>query len=96
MATTSATIPTTDGARLIKRLCAHWSHKFPVESSEGHGDIAFDTQTRVRLDATSENLQAAIEAVDPARAAQLQDVVAEHLNRMARGETLTIAWSAVS
>lgn len=96
MATTSATIPTTDGARLIKRLCAHWSHKFPVESSEGHGDIAFDAQTRVRLNATDETLEAAIETADAAHVTRLQDVVAEHLNRMARGETLTIAWSAVS
>jgi len=96
MATTSATIPTTDGARLIKRLCAHWSHKFPVEFSESHGDIAFDAQTHVRLNATDQTLVAAIETADTAHAARLQDVVAEHLNRMARGETLTIAWSTVA
>ncbi|WP_242108076.1 DUF2218 domain-containing protein [Luteimonas aquatica] len=96
MATTSASIPTADGARLVKRLCAHWGHKFQVESGEGHGRIAFDAHTQVRLDASDAALEAVIDAADPARAAQLQPVVAEHLNRMARGEVLAVAWSAIA
>ena len=90
----TSTIPTADGARLIKRLCAHWSHKFPVETSDGHGRIAFDDVTSVQLDATDHALLATIDTPDANRIATLQGVVAEHLQRMARDETLVIDWTS--
>ena len=88
----TATIATRDGSRLIKRLCTHWGHKFAVEFDESRGNAPFDADTRLRLDAGAESLVARLEAADDARLAQMQGVVADHLQRMARGETLQIDW----
>jgi len=91
-----STIPTRDGSRLIKRLCTHWGHKFEVQFDESRGQVPFDADTRLRLDAGAEALQARLEAVNDARLAQMQGVVADHLHRMVRGETLQIAWVPVT
>jgi hypothetical protein len=93
MPTATATIATRDGSRLIKRLCTHWAHKLDVEFDENGAHVPFDANTRLQLDAGVDALQARLEAADDARLAQMQGVVAEHLQRMARGETLEIAWA---
>src|SRR3546814_14792976 len=85
-------IPTRDGSRLIKRLCTHWAHKLQVQFDESQAHVPFDADTRLWLEAGAEALQARLEAPDDARLAQLQGVVADHLHRLARGETLEIAW----
>lgn len=90
--TASATIATTDASRLIKRLCTHWAHKLEVEFDDTQARIAFDADTVARLTAGASALEARIEAPDDARLRQIQDVMADHLVRMARGETLEIGW----
>ena len=90
-----ARIATDDASRLIKRLCTHWRHKFPVEFDSERGRVPFDDATVATLHAGPDHLAARIEAADGARLAQMQDVVAEHLQRMARGDRpLRIEWSA--
>lgn len=92
VSTASATIATLDGSRLIKRLCTHWAHKLEVEFDENRARIAFDADTVTRLGAGESTLEARIEAPDEARLLQIQGVVASHLERMARGESLEIVW----
>ena len=92
MPTAHARIPTADGPRLIKRLLAHWGHRFPVALEHDRGRVPFDADTVAEFEAGADALEARIAAADPARLARMQDVVAEHLQRMARGETLQIDW----
>jgi len=90
----TATIATQDGSRLIKRLCTHWAHKLEVQFDEHQAQVPFDDTTRLRLDAGAEALQARLEAADDARLVRMQGVVADHLQRMARGEVLQIEWES--
>ena len=85
-------IATPDAARLIKRLCTHWAHKFEVVFDDSHGRVPFDANTLALLDADDGTLHVRIEAADAERLARMQDVVAEHLQRMNRGAPLAIAW----
>ncbi len=90
-AAASATITTAEPARIILRLCKHWGHKFAVSYD--------DTQGRVELSSAlllmrvgEGQLTFRIEAQPGADIAVLQDVVADHAQRMARGETFTWHW----
>lgn len=85
-------IATPDAARLIKQLCTHWAHKFEVAFDDRHGRVPFDADTLALLDADGGTLHVRIEAADAERLARMQDVVAEHLQRMNRGAPLAIAW----
>lgn len=85
-------IATTDGSRLIKRLLTHWGHKFEVVLQEQHGEVPFDADTRAVLDASPDQLIVTVIAASAERLQQMQGVVADHLHRMARGETLQIDW----
>ena len=93
MPVSTATIATADGRRLIKRLCTHWAHKLEVSFDEAQARVAFDADTVAHLSAGPAALEARIEAPDAARLVEIQGVVASHLERMARGETLDISWA---
>ncbi|MGY0612034.1 DUF2218 domain-containing protein [Luteimonas sp. A501] len=92
MPSSTAHIATADGSRLIKRLCTHWAHKLEVEFDETSARVVFDAGTSTDLAATADTLKARVTAPDAAKLAQFQDVVASHLERMARDETLEITW----
>jgi hypothetical protein len=91
-----STISTRDGSRLIKRLCTHWAHKLEVSFDQANARVVFNADTVARLTARADALEARVDAADEARLAQIQDVVASHLHRMARGETLEIAWDTAA
>lgn len=93
MARSICSIATADGRRLIKRLLTHWGHKFDVVLDEQHGEVPFDTSTHARFDADAEQLKVVLEAADAQRLQQMQGVIGEHLQRMARGESLQIDWT---
>ena len=92
MPVSTATIATADGSRLIKRLCTHWAHKLEVSFDETQARVAFDADTVAHLTSGPASLVARVEAPDVARLVEIQGVVASHLERMARGETLDIGW----
>ena len=92
MSVSRASIATTDGSRLIKRLLTHWGHRFEVRFDAATGHVSFDADTRAEFHAGAEALTVRIDASDRARLERMQEVVAEHLQRMARGETLQIDW----
>ncbi len=87
-----ALIPTRDGSRLVKRLLTHWGHKFEVAFDARQGHVAFDAHTRAQFEARDDALEVRLEAPSPITLARMQGVVTDHLQRMARGETLVIDW----
>ena len=94
MPASQATIATADGRRLIKRLLTHWGHRFEVRFDASSGHVPFDADTHADFDAGPDTLSVRIETADHERLERMQQVVAEHLQRMARGETLRIEWRA--
>ena len=76
--------------RLMNRLAKHWAHKFEVELDEEQAVIPFPAGRCVlRVDGAL--LHATVEADDPEVLAKLENVVADHLIRMAK-EPLEISW----
>lgn len=91
MSASHCLVETTNPSRLITRLCKHWGHKFPVRHDEQEGDIQLGIG-QCRLRATEGDLSVALEAEDAEQLQRLQQVVADHLERMASGETLVFNW----
>lgn len=86
----TAKIETEQAERLIIQLCKHWGHKFPVRQGERWGEIDLPLGTcRMRADDAALSVELEGEADQMSR---LQEVVAEHLQRMARKEELVIRW----
>lgn len=77
--------------RLVRRLCKHWGHKFPVETGEHHGRIELSIGVCTLHD-DAPSLRVALQASSTADLARLEQVVADHLQRMASDESLVIAW----
>ena len=93
MPAAQAQIPTGEAGRSIRRLRTYRGHNLPVAFDEQRGRTAFDEATTATLPAGAETLIARIDAADGAHPAQMQAVVAEHLQRMARGRSpLRIEW----
>ncbi|MBV2206270.1 MAG: DUF2218 domain-containing protein, partial [Pseudomonas sp.] len=88
-----ATVATANPSRLINRLCKHWAHKFPVRHDEQSGEITLGIG-ECRLRAAEAGLEVSLRAANSAQLRQLQQVVADHLLRMASGEALEFAWHA--
>lgn len=88
--TANANVSCQDPARLIRRLCKHWGHKFPVEMMNSRCIVQFPSGScefvmeasllQVHLSVTSDSLS------------RMQQVVADHLQRMAGEESLAIYW----
>ncbi len=88
----SARISTTAPSALIRRLCKHWGHKFPVNYDEEHGDVQL-SKGRCVMQVVDDALQVQLEAASDDDLQHLERVVADHLQRMAgKDETLTFAW----
>jgi uncharacterized protein len=86
--------PSTDAARIIRRLCRHWSHKYPVQIEETSGVIQLN-EIRVSLRAEADRIHIALENPQGDVPLRLTGVVAEHLQRMAGADqVLDIQWSS--
>jgi hypothetical protein len=96
VATILGEVAMTDAARVIRRLCKHWSHKYPVHLEEASGVIQL-SDVQVSLRAEPDRMHIAIENPLGEVPWRLTGVVAEHLQRMAGAEqVLDIQWSAPS
>jgi uncharacterized protein len=85
---------TTDAARVIRRLCKHWSHKYPVQIEETSGVIQLN-DVCVSLRAEPDRMHIALENPVGEVPLRLTAVVAEHLQRMAGStQVLDVQWSA--
>lgn len=91
MSVSSVRIATQDPSRLIRRLCKHWAHKYPVSFDERQGEIQL-ALGHCLLRAGDGLLDVRLQASDAGQAPFFRQVVAEHLQRMAGGETLDFVW----
>ncbi|HRP72499.1 MAG TPA: DUF2218 domain-containing protein [Luteimonas sp.] len=96
MPVATADIDTPEASRLIKRLCTHWAHKFPVSFDADSGTVPFDATTIARLRAEGEHLHVHVEADDAVTMERFQGVVEVHLQRMARAGELAIRWQPLA
>lgn len=80
----STNITTTEGKRISKRLLNHWKHKFEVAETETDTKIFMPTAT-VTLTPHEQHLAVLIENQQD-DVAHLEQVVINHLNRMAQQE----------
>ena len=84
MMNSSAHIQTMQASRIAKRLLNHWKHKFEVEETEIYSKILMPTAT-VTLTAQQQHLEVIIENQQD-DVERLEQVVIDHLNRMAQQE----------
>ena len=89
--TSVAKLNTLNASRYLQQLCKHFRHKRPVEFDPSHGSIEFSVGV-CRLDAEGEVLTMTLTGPDEAQMAQLQDVVARHLERFAFREEIKVDW----
>ena len=87
----TATITTVEPARIILRLCKHWGHKFPVSYDDAQGRVEL-SNALLLMRAGEGQLSLRIEAQPDADIARLEQVVADHAQRMARDETYVWDW----
>ena len=91
----TATIATAEPARIILRLCKHWGHKFTVSYDDTQGRVELN-EALLLMTVGDGQLHFRIEAPAGADMGRLADVVADHAQRMARGETYAWDWQAAS
>lgn len=88
----SAVVATAEAGTLITRLARHWRHKIPdLVHDETGADIPLGLGS-CRLRASDATLDIRLEAATEEDLGRLAEVVASHLQRFARGETLVFDW----
>lgn len=90
MLTSSATIQTHNPQQIMNRLCKHWAHKLPVTLSSDKGEIELPMGV-CQMYCT--DLLIVTLRSDAEQLPKLQQVVSDHLLRMAGKETLVIEWA---
>ena len=90
MLTSSATIQTQNPQQIMNRLCKHWAHKLPVTLSSDKGEIELPMGV-CQMYCT--DLLIVTLRSDAEQLPKLQQVVSDHLLRMAGKETLVIEWA---
>lgn len=90
MLTSSATIQTQNPQQIMNRLCKHWAHKLPVTLSSDKGEI--ELPMGVCQMYCTDLLIVTLKS-DAEQLPKLQQVVSDHLLRMAAKETLVIEWA---
>lgn len=86
--------PTPDAARVMRRLCRHWSHKFTVRFDDTSGEIQIN-EVQLAMRVTPDRLLITLDNPNGEVPGRLPGVVAEHLIRMAGTEPpLQVNWQA--
>lgn len=84
-------LQTQEAERIIKRLAKHWSHKMQIETKDNQTIIPFSQNDMAILSFDNENLFVSLTTQDIETQQKLQDVVLNHINRMA-GVEFDTAW----
>jgi hypothetical protein len=92
MPTSKAEIATDHASRYLQQLCKHFAHKLPVTFHPTQGRIEFSIGT-CELNATPGLLTMQGEAADETDLAQLEKVLASHLERFAFREEMKVGWA---
>lgn len=88
-----ANIHTTEAKRIAKRLLNHWKHKFEVNESENMTTILMPDAT-LKLISHTDILNVEIHT-DREDVTVLEQVVLDHLNRMAQ-QVFEVKWQHLS
>ena len=92
--TVAARVPTHFASRYLQQLAKHWSHKMTVVFSAQEGTIDFPSGARLAMRADSDSLDCVLSVPADGDLAQMQEVVARHLDRFAfREAPLTFDWT---
>jgi len=95
MPRTLAAITSNDPARLLRRLCNHWRHKFEIERRDDqHARIPLGEVGTAEFTITPGVLHVDARHDNGEQLPRLQQVIANHLERFARDETLCFDWRA--
>lgn len=87
-------IHTAEGRRIGKRLLNHWKHKFEVEETASAFFIPFP-DAKIFLYPKETTLDVSIEGHEEVDFARLEQVVINHLNRMAQQE-FDVTWQRIN
>jgi len=88
-----ADIPSIDPTRLLRRLCNHWRHKFEIERrDDDHALIPLGEVGTVEFTITPGILHVDAWHDDAGALPRLRQVIANHLERFVRDETLVFDW----
>jgi hypothetical protein len=94
MASATARVPTTHGAKYVQQLCKHWAHKLEVELGEGTGIVRFKDGVAM-MTSGPDALSVTVEADQEEPVERLKEVVAQHLDRFAfREAPLSFEWTS--
>lgn len=91
----TAEVPTENAASYLRKLCAHWSHKFTVTVADDHGTIELPA-AKCDLRAHPTMLTARLELKENADEARMRKVVEEHLQRFGFREELVFVWTTTT
>lgn len=84
---------TDDAARVMRRLCRHWSHKFTARFDDHSGEIQIN-DVKVAMRVAPDRLHVELDNPAGEIPERLPGVVAEHLVRMAGTEPpLQVTWA---
>ena len=95
MSVSNAHVKTENAGSYLRKLCQHWSHRFPVEYDAQHGTIHLP-QAACVLHASPDELTIRLDLQQGADEARLRQVVEEHIERFAFREELTFLWTSTS
>ncbi len=88
---TEAQVTTTSAQVYLRKLCRHFAHKVPATLTGDQGIIEFPFG-RCRIDTRPEQIGFSIDVAQPGQLATAEQVVTDHLLRMARGDDLFLHW----
>jgi len=88
----TAVVKTANGDVLMRHLCQHWGHKFPVECGVSNGRIELPQAVCI-LKSEPDLLKIRVELADGADQLRIETVVEEHLKRFGFREELVFAWT---
>ena len=95
MLTGRAQIKTPAAARICRRLLTHWSHRFTVTLTTTGGVVDFGDSS-CELHSDEAHLFVTVHAAGEATLSEIESIVAEHLQRMAAKEVLSVQWGTLN
>jgi uncharacterized protein len=95
MTISRADVPTENGARYVRQLVQHWSHKFPVRFADEHNaeSVVDLPAVKARFHAHPQGIAIVLEYAADTDADRMEQVVAEHLQRFGFKEELRFNWT---
>lgn len=95
MSKTTANVETKFGDSYAKRLCRHFTHKIPTTIEGRKASIEFPFGT-CNIDVDDTHMRIVVELSDPEQMERAEQVVADHLIRMANKDEPVVEWVRLS